>query len=282
MPRRPTTTLVTEEFTTTVGQPRSRSAGRRSSSGRVTQETGPPEVNDHRRLPRRRGGRAVAQRRSTRARKAGKLSGYSSSWSPDGPAVGGAPRTRRGLGRRRLARRSPPAKAVRRRCSTPRGRTRPSRRPRDLATAQPAPRRGGRRRSAGAASSSPRTTSSGRTPRARAARGRARAACSLADGRRAGRSRRRPRTPGRAGPAGARSPAGLVDQPGAALVEVARRPAGTRVGLVGGLAVVVAVVDLLGDHGEPEQPEHLVEPPLLRADRQAGPRGVVLDDLARG
>ena len=32
--------------------------------------------------------------------------------------------------------------------------------------------------------------------------------------------------------------------------------------LVGGLPVEVAVPDLLGDHRQPEQPEHLVEAPL--------------------
>ena len=52
--------------------------------------------------------------------------------------------------------------------------------------------------------------------------------------------------------------------------------------LVGRLPVEVPVVDLLGDHGHPEQPEDLVEPPLLGRDRPAGALGVRRHELVAG
>ena len=52
--------------------------------------------------------------------------------------------------------------------------------------------------------------------------------------------------------------------------------------LVGRLAVEVAVVDLLRDHGHPEQPEHLVEPPLLGRHGAAGALGVRRHELVAG
>ena len=70
--------------------------------------------------------------------------------------------------------------------------------------------------------------------------------------------------------------------PAAALLEVRDRRAEDGVRLVVGLAEGVAVPDLLGDHREPEQPEHLVEPPLLGRDLETGPAGVVVDDLPPG
>ena len=64
-----------------------------------------------------------------------------------------------------------------------------------------------------------------------------------------------------------------ADQPAAAGLEVRPRPGRTRrTPRWSSAAVDVAVPDLLGDHREPEQPEHLVEAPPLRGHREAHPR----------
>ena len=55
-----------------------------------------------------------------------------------------------------------------------------------------------------------------------------------------------------------------------------------RVHLVGRLPVEVPGVDLLGDHGHPEQPEDLVEPPPLGRHRPASALGVRRHELVAG
>ncbi len=72
----------------------------------------------------------------------------------------------------------------------------------------------------------------------------------------------------------------LVDEFVAPRIEVADNHPEVLERGIGGVSVVIAVVDLLGDHGEPEQTEDLVEAPVVH--RQSGSLGVVLDDLATG
>src|SRR5262249_43101921 len=85
-------------------------------------------------------------------------------------------------------------------------------------------------------------------------------------------------TPGRAGSgrpwasAADRRAAERLQVPGVAAQVLERR--------VVGLAVVEAVVDLLHDHRQPEQAEHLVERPV--SGGEAHPRAVVVDDLLPG
>ena len=73
-----------------------------------------------------------------------------------------------------------------------------------------------------------------------------------------------------------------ADEGGAVLVEEAHDLAELTVGRVARLARVEAVVDLLGDHGEAEGAEHVVEAPLLGGHLEATGRGVALDDLGPG
>ena len=165
--------------------------------------------------------------------------------------------------------------------ASPRGRTRPSRR-------RPAAR--GHRRS------SPRHASRGLAVPAHPAlhdrcRARSRAqpapcraaATAPSPSRRARRSRRRPNDawPCRTSSSWPIRAALIGGRDAAALLEVVGGRAEDLVGLVRGLPVEVAVVDLLGDHPEAEQPVDLVEPPLLRRDRVAHPLAVVVDDLRR-
>ena len=206
-----------------LGQPRPRRRPAARASAAATQDTGPPEVNTT--AVCLGSSRSTVRRRAPRTRcwKAGKLSSVLVVVLPRGPAVDG--------------RLEPDAPG--RRTSRPRSRTTRRHRASVLQVVELVPAgvlddvgvpAGRLDRAVGglpvpdASSRGPRR--SGRTPRAASAAPEHPGLLARRAGR-AGRSPRRPRRPGRAGPAAARSCVGLVDQPVAALLEVAAPSAGT-------------------------------------------------------
>ena len=273
-------TLVTEEFTQTGLSRRHTLGGRRRAGRPRPRRRAAAGEHDGGLLRARAARRRAVAAASTRAREGREALAYSSSWCPAGPAVMVAASNHAWNSAVRLALASSNGVgAVQREHLRWSNSSQPS--SSTTSASQPAARDRGRRRSRRCRRIEPRTTTSGRTPRAASAAPSSRDCSSPSGGEHVvvGGAPGRLAVPDQQ--QHAHAAASSISRLQRSL-EVAATSAGTGVGLVGGLPVVVAVVDLLGDHAEPEQPEHLVEPPLLRGHREPGARGVVLDDLGAG